>query len=144
MIAPHLPATVIAENTEPTDADRHAHTAVEHAAQLGKEDPDAAGEAAADTADEIADALENQDPSTQPLDDSKTSRQALFQRLGWMAAGVGAAGGAGAAGGVTLIPVANGFSPIWAATLGAIAGVLAYLFKTKPGKTEPTRANNDQ
>lgn len=126
LVAPYLPPTIEDTRTEPNQADNHATQAIKHATQLGNPNPEIAGRQAADTADELGDALTSE--NTSEPEPELSSRQILLRHIGWVA---GAATG-GAVGSVELVPVfIQTMSPQWAATIGAVTGVLSYLFKTR-------------
>lgn len=129
LVGRYLSSTIDVGRTEPNQADEAAWDAVEHATNLGDVNPDAAGEAAADVADDFSNIIaELETPGDEePTEDTRNrASRVVLEHLGWMTA----AAGAGASGGVGLVPViAQSVSPRWGAVLGAIGGVLAFLFK---------------
>ena len=128
LVGEHLPATVTDERTEPNRADEAARAAVERVPSLGEANPIAAGEAAADIADDLSRfTAEIESPGNDPSSEEaqKAARQSVLQHLGWIAGRTSSGAGIGA----TVLPAVHAASPAWGAVLGSIGGLLAYLFK---------------
>jgi hypothetical protein len=128
LLAEWLPEVITEGRTEPNQADRSARGLIVHVTVLGSSDPESAGETAADIADDLGDvAAEIEAPEGVVNNASRSKgRSSVLEHLGW--GSVAAAGGA--SGGSGLVPIiAQSVSPMWGAVLGAVAGVLAYLFK---------------
>lgn len=101
LVGRYLPSTIEVGRSEPNRADEAARDAVERAASLGDVNPNIAGEAAADVADDFSDIVaEIETPGEEePTEETRNSAsRVVLEHLGWMtvAVGAGASGGVGA------------------------------------------------
>lgn len=128
LVGQHLPATITDDHTEPNRADEAARAAVERVPSLGEANPNIAGEAAADIADDLSRfTAEIETPGNDPPSEEtqQAARRSVLKHLGWIAGLTYSGAGTGA----TVLPAVHAASPAWGAVLGSIGGLLAYLFK---------------